>query len=89
MKNEQKKNPAAIALGSIKTEKKAASSRENGKLGGRPAYTHLIRDREAGNVIDKFTSFLEAEKELKKYEDNDREEGTYTPDFYEIIKIKD
>ena len=27
---------AAKALGSIKTEKKAATSRENGKLGGRP-----------------------------------------------------
>ncbi len=27
---------AAKALGSIKTEKKAKSSRENGKLGGRP-----------------------------------------------------
>jgi hypothetical protein len=31
-----KKNPAAVALGSIKTEKKAKSSRENGKKGGRP-----------------------------------------------------
>ena len=30
------KNPSAVALGSIKTEKKARSSRENGKLGGRP-----------------------------------------------------
>ena len=29
-------NPAAVALGSIKTPKKAASSRRNGKLGGRP-----------------------------------------------------
>ena len=62
MKNEQKKNPAAIALGSIKTEKKAASSRENGKLGGRPklpngfGYKKFIsvakeyRDGNAGNV---------------------------------------
>ena len=31
------KNPAAVALGKMKSDKKAASSRENGKLGGRPA----------------------------------------------------
>lgn len=30
------KNPAAQALGRIKTEKKAAAARENGKRGGRP-----------------------------------------------------
>jgi len=30
------KNPAAVALGSIKSKKKAKSSKENGKLGGRP-----------------------------------------------------
>lgn len=30
------KNPAAVALGSMKSKKKARTSRENGKLGGRP-----------------------------------------------------
>jgi hypothetical protein len=30
------KNPAAVALGSIKTPKKAKTSAENGKKGGRP-----------------------------------------------------
>jgi hypothetical protein len=30
------KNPAAVALGKIKSDKKAAASRQNGKLGGRP-----------------------------------------------------
>jgi hypothetical protein len=30
------KNKYAVALGSIKSEKKAKSSRENGKKGGRP-----------------------------------------------------
>ena len=30
------KNPAAVALGSVRTENKAAASRETGKKGGRP-----------------------------------------------------
>ena len=30
------KNPAAVALGKLKSEKKAKAARENGKLGGRP-----------------------------------------------------
>jgi len=34
---ESTKNPAAVALGSIKSKKKAAASRKNGKLGGRPS----------------------------------------------------
>lgn len=35
MKKEEIKKAASL-LGSIKTKKKARSSRENGKLGGRP-----------------------------------------------------
>ena len=35
--DDKPKNPAAVALGKIRSPKKAASSRENGKLGGRPA----------------------------------------------------
>lgn len=31
-----RKNPAAVALGKMKSEKKAQAARENGKLGGRP-----------------------------------------------------
>lgn len=36
MKKEKQKNPAAVALGSIRTERKAKAVRENGKKGGRP-----------------------------------------------------
>lgn len=39
------KNPAAVALGSIKSEKKAKSSRENGKRGGRPVDKLLSKDK--------------------------------------------
>jgi hypothetical protein len=45
------KNPAAVALGKIKSDKKAAAARENGKLGGRPtkpATAMLIRNAEGG-----------------------------------------
>jgi hypothetical protein len=35
MPEEREKNPHAVALGQIKTPKKAAASRRNGKKGGR------------------------------------------------------
>jgi len=36
------KNKNAVALGKIKSEKKAKSSRENGKLGGRPTFRFSV-----------------------------------------------
>lgn len=38
-----KKNKAAVALGKIKTEKKAKSSRKNGKKGGAPKRDYHAR----------------------------------------------
>ena len=42
MLNEYEKSTAAALMGSIKSNKKAASSRENGKLGGRPKKTEML-----------------------------------------------
>lgn len=46
----------------------------------------VIRDREAGNIIDSCDTYEEVLQTLDKYENEDKEEGTYTPDFYEIIE---
>ena len=47
---------------------------------------YIIRDREAGNIIDEFKTKKEAEKILKKYEDEDKKEGVFSINFYEIVK---
>ena len=39
------KNPAAVVMGSIKSERKARSSAENGLLGGRPSNLDRARAR--------------------------------------------
>lgn len=49
--------------------------------------TYKIQDREAGNEIDTFTSLEEAEKELIVYEKEDKENGIFVEDFYEIVVI--
>lgn len=44
----KRKIDCASLLGSIKSEKKAAAARENGKKGGRPRNPKIKRDRKQG-----------------------------------------
>jgi hypothetical protein len=46
---------------------------------------YYTRDREAGNIIDKFETEQEALKAIKSYEEEDKRDGSYIPDFYEIF----
>lgn len=46
----------------------------------------IIQDREAGNIIEYFETFPEAEKTLKKFEAEDIKNSCYIKDFYEIVE---
>jgi hypothetical protein len=48
---------------------------------------YQIQDREAGNVIEKHLSLNEAEDILELMEREDRKDGTYTENFYEIVEM--
>lgn len=52
-------------------------------------YKYRIEDREAGNIIDRFYTLEEAEKTLEEYEKEDKEDGSYTENFYEIVLNND
>lgn len=43
------KNPSAVALGSVKSDKKAKASRENGKRGGRPKHKNQQNENNNGS----------------------------------------
>ena len=45
-----------------------------------------IRCRENGDIIDRFETFADAFTALDEYEQADRNDGAYTPDFYEVLK---
>lgn len=44
----------------------------------------VTRDREAGNVIDEFADLDDAKDAVESYEDEDRKNGDYTENFYEV-----
>lgn len=47
-----------------------------------------IQDREAGNVIEEGLGYDEAVETLSKFENQDKKEGTYTENFYEIVEVE-
>jgi hypothetical protein len=49
----------------------------------------ILMDRVAGNKIESFATEKEAKEALKEYENLDRGEGIFTPDFYEVCEIKE
>lgn len=63
---------------------KEVDGRNHKVIWQKPGY--IVRDREAGNVIDRFDTEEEALSALAEYEDEDRADGTYTEDFYEVIE---
>lgn len=51
---------------------------------------YIIQDKEAGNLVDEFGTLDEAEKALSGYEQEDKNSGEYSTDFYEILEsVKD
>lgn len=46
--------------------------------------TFLIRVRESGDVLEKEATIEDARYTLSRFEAADREDGVYSPNFYEI-----
>lgn len=47
----------------------------------------VVRDTEAGNVIEYVDSIEEGLQLISTFENSDKEEGIYVPDFYECSEI--
>jgi hypothetical protein len=84
-------SPAA-ALGSIKSDKKAASSRENGKKGGRPK--RWVVKGVQGNILSRHATEGGAERAAQKYcneyiTDNRLTRDTWSNHGFRVQKIDD
>ncbi|MFM1525255.1 MULTISPECIES: hypothetical protein [Helcococcus] len=47
-------------------------------------YKYITRDRECGNIIDGFNTLEEAKEAINQYEKEDKKDGIFESDFYEI-----
>ena len=50
---------------------------------------YVVRDREAGNPIERFATMEDAEAALRSYEESDKKDGIYEQDFYEVAPVID
>ena len=48
----------------------------------------VVRDREAGNIIEEVKSFEEGNEKINEYEEDDILNGVYESNFYEVVEIK-
>lgn len=46
--------------------------------------SYIVRDRQAGNEIERFDNLIDALNEVKEYYFNDKRDGNFEPNFYEI-----
>lgn len=51
-------------------------------------YTYKTQDRETGTMIDLFYTKEYAEMAVAEYEKQDKADGTYTPNFYEVKELE-
>lgn len=49
----------------------------------------VVRDREAGNIIEIVESVKAGQKLIEKYEEMDKRAGLYTSNFYEVAEVED
>ena len=49
----------------------------------------IVQDRQAGNVIENFKTIEEAQKALIQFEEQDKIDGFYEDNFYEIVTLEE
>lgn len=48
---------------------------------------YQIQDREVGNIIDKYLTYKQADDLVYQFENEDKKDGIYVPNFYEIVEM--